>query len=309
MKSRTRIQIALVFIACIFACPNVVAGDDAVDHWYPESMDGLYERIAEDLKAGKPLIVTSYVGMWYKRDGDPERNLNWGSRDGHYTMLKRARKHGHTRESYRHHKWEQVLFEKHEEDPLRIAVFHHNVTPRKAWQELGVTEPFDMYLVMFAYQIREQAGLDMGRNLFAGKAQTLTLDDGTDLDLSQSQVMGYMGHNFFYDFEDFEYEPLTSLRKPLERATGLFAIGCKTGEVPGFLNLLDKNVHVVLFTHDFMAVEGHATLSLLEGLARKFSGKQIARLANRTYRSFRRLYDPESTPGRHYWSHDWGLFD
>jgi len=267
-------------------------------------MDGLYVRIAEDLAEGKPLIVTSYYGMWFTRQGNPERNLNWGTRDGHYTMLSNAGRSRQIKKAYRHSAWSKVHYEKAGDNPIRVAVFKQLVRPERKWKELGVEKPFAAYLIMLAYDEHEHAGLDMARNLFDGSGIVVELEDGTALDTAESQVVGYMGHNFFYHHEDYYFPDIQSLRKAIPRPRGIFAIGCKTGELPGFKDLPDKNVHVVLLTHDFMAVEGHATLSIMDGLAGMLSGKEIARLADRTYRSFRKLHDPDATPGRHYWSHE-----
>ena len=293
--------------AILFLAPAV--GLAAEDFQRPVSLDGLYLSISDDLSEGKPLIVAAYYGMWYTRQDNPERNLNWGMRDSHYTMLKKARRDKNIRKMYRHRDWREVYFDKREGDPMRTAVFKQVVKPNGRWRELGVEEPIIIYLVMFAYQERQHAGLAMGRNLFSSEAPLIQLDDGSFLDVAATQVVGYMGHNFFYDFDDFSFPELTDLARPLARPKGLFAIGCKTGEVPGFTRLIRTNVHVVLFTHDFMAVEGHATLALADGLVRMMPGKRIARLANRAYAHFQKLYKPDSRPGTHYWSHDFGLFD
>jgi len=274
---------ALALLA-LLALPSTDEHLPATAYWHPQPLDGLYARVAEDLRQGLPLVVVSHYGMWYTRQENPERNLNWGVRDGHYTVVRKARRNVHAGKIFRHRDWRRVYYSAGDSDPIRVAVFRQKVRPGKRWQALKVEEAFEVYLVMLAYPIRERAGVAMARQLFLGEGMDLKLDNGTVLDTGTAQVVGYMGHNFFFDYEDFDYPEITTLRRPLARPTGLFAIGCKTGEVPGFLNLLDANVHVVLFTHDYMAVEGPATLALMDGLSRGLSGRRLARLADKAYR-------------------------
>ncbi len=284
-------------------------GQDDASWQKPVPFDGLYQRIAKDLKDGKPLVVASYYGMWFKNADDPENNLNWGMRYGHATLMRKSRTHKHVRKNYRHRNWQLVFEESQGSEPLRTLVFKHSgVKPNRKWKALGVTEPFDAYIVMQAFEEQKRAGIKMVENLRQDRGRTLTLDDGTVLDVGSAQVVGYFGHNFFYDFFGFGWDGLSKISGTPSRPKGLFAVGCRTGRVPGFPALIGRNVHAVLYSRSLMASEGYSTLALLDGLLRAHNSKQMANLANDTYQYFQRLPNPDRRVGRPFISHDHGLY-
>lgn len=278
------------------------------DWRHPMPLDPLYDRIAEDLRADKPLIFAHYYGMWFTRDDQPDRNLNWGMRWGHATMLKRARTDRHIRKNYRHVDWRPVLTTTAEQDPKRIHVYRQTIRPDAGWRKAGVTEPFTVYLVMQAWTSREGAAQAMTRVLRQGKDQVLTLDDGTQLDVGQAQVTAYYGHNLFYDYKDFQWDGLDGISGRPTRPTGVAAVGCNTGRVPGFKRLVDQNVMVLLYSKSLMASEGYSTLALTDGVLRRMNSKALVRFSDRTYRYFQKLGKPDRRVGRPFVGHDHLLY-
>lgn len=278
------------------------------DWRHPMPLDPLYDRIAEDLRAGKPLIFAHYYGMWFTRDDQPEHNLNWGMRWGHATMLKRARRDPHIRKNYRYTDWRPALKTSAERDPKRVHVYRQTVRPDARWREAGVTAPFTVYLVMQAWTSREEAARAMTRVLRQGKDQVLTLDDGTRLDVGQAQVTAYYGHNLFYDYDDFAWDGLDRIKGQPARPTGIAAVGCNTGRVPGFKRLVDKNVMVLLYSKSLMASEGYSTLALTDGVLRRMNSKALVRFGDRTYRYFQQLGKPGRRVGRPFVGHDYKLY-
>ncbi len=282
---------ALPLLALLFVTP-------APARAAPDGLEPMYARIAADLKAGRPLIIAAYYGMWFTHDADPDRNLNWGTYYGNARMMHRARRDAHVRKLYRFPAWQPVFEAEGEVDPLRTLVFHQRVRPNARWRAHGVTAPFDAYLVMQAFQRREGAALRATRTLRQGRDRVLTLPDGVRLDVGAAQVAGYVGHNLFYDYPDFEWDGLEGVDGVPDRPVGAFAIGCKTGRVPGFDALLGPGVHGVLFSKTLMAAEGYSTLALVDAVLGRLTAREAVRLGNDTYRYFQRLGKPDRRVGR-----------
>ncbi|QDG53437.1 hypothetical protein FIV42_22630 [Persicimonas caeni] len=275
----------------------------------PRSLDGLYERIAKDLKGGKPLVIASYYGMWQARADQPDRNLNWGVYYGHKTMLMRAKKDGHIAKNYKHTDWKRVHRAESDADPMRVLVFHQEVEPNARWKKLGVQKSFDVYLVMEAWQGQEAAAKAMVRGLRQNKGRDIAIDDETTINTGQAQVTGYFGHNFFYDYVDFYWDGLDDIKGDIARPTGVFAVGCKTARVPGFGRLITPNAYAVLYSRTLMASEGYSTLALADGLLRALDSKAMVGLADRTYRYFQKHAKPDRRVGRPFVSHGFRMFE
>jgi hypothetical protein len=283
--------------------------DAAESQWrHPMPLDPLYARIADDLRDGKPLIFAHYYGMWFTRADQPDNNLNWGMRWGHATMLRKAGRDAHIRKNYRYTAWKAALRTSAEQDPKRIHVYRQTVRPNARWRALGVQKPFEVFLVMQAFTSQEGAAKAMTTVLRQAQDQVLTLDDGTRLDVGQAQVTAYFGHNFFYDYKDFQWDGLDRISGRPQRPVGIAAVGCNTGRVPGFKRLVDKNVMVLLYSRSLMASEGYSTLALTDGVLRQMSSKQLVRFGDSTYRYFQQLGKPGRRVGRPFVGHDHLLY-
>jgi hypothetical protein len=309
MSRRRLFPSAIVVLVIALTCAGASAEQEA-DTWQrSRSLEPLYERIGADLEQGKPLIIAGYYGMWHTRSDQPDRNLHWGVYYGHKTMMMRAAKDKHITKNYRHADWKLVHRDKQSSDPLRVLVFHQKVSPNARWKELGVQQAFDVYLVMQAWQSQEGAALAMTKNLRQDSAREVRIDDKTTIDLAEAQAVGYFGHNFFYDYADFEWDGLDGIEGEVERPTGVFAVGCKTGTVPGFGKLLTRNAFAVLYSRSLMATEGYSTLALADGLIRALDSTEMVGLADRTYRYFQKLAKPDRRVGRPFVSHGYRLFE
>lgn len=281
--------------------------DDAT--WRRErSLDPFYSRVARDLRDGEPLVVAAYYGMWFDNADDPDRNINWGMRFGHATMMRRADSDAHVAKHYRHRDWSLALEQERDEPPIRTLVFEQTISPNDRWRERGVEEPFEMYVALQAFPSRTHAGTTMVRNLRRGEARELELDDGTMLDLADAQAVGYFGHNFFYDFPDYDWDGFERIDGRPDRPRALFAVGCKTARVPGFPALVGHNVNLLLASRSLMASEGYTTLALLDGLARALPGRRLVDLADRTYKYFQHLTKPDRKIGDLFVSHPYRMY-
>jgi hypothetical protein len=309
MLIRSLVAVSFAVFATASFAPAADAQSQGEEWQKSRSLDPLYERIAADLEEGKPLVITSYYGMWHARSDQPDRNLNWGVYYGHKTMLERARKDGHIAKNYKHHDWKRVYRKADDSDPLRVLVYHQKVVPNARWKALGIGEPFDVYLVMQAWQNQEKAAQAMVRGLRQQKGQTIELEDETVLDTGKAQVTGYFGHNFFYDYSDFSWSGLDRIKGEVKRPTGVFAVGCKTARVPGFGRLITKNAFAVLYSRTLMASEGYSTLALADGVLRALDSEQMVALADRSYRYFQKLGKPDRRVGKPFVSHGFRMYE
>ncbi|MFC1812342.1 hypothetical protein ACFL03_06575 [Thermodesulfobacteriota bacterium] len=266
------------------------------------AQDDLYQELASQLQQGKPIVITSYIGLWYDRQDEPERNLYWGKMAGHYFLFSKSKSIQHLPHLYRNNKalekgatnissaivhhlhnyqWDEVYFKKNDADPKRIAVFKLTVEPNEFWLSKGIENAFPMYNVMLAYSDMEKCMNDMVHHLKQEKAPILKWDQG-EIDLGkESQVMGYIGHNIYYGgtctVDNLESLPYISNEKK-----GVFFLGCQSSRwctekftTPQVTNLL--------FCKTNMAPEGYIMLALLDGISRGISGDKLVTLSDRVY--------------------------
>ncbi len=264
-------------------------------------LDALYRGMAEDLKKGQPIIATSYIGLWYDHNDNPERNLYWGNMGGHYFLFKNSGSLETLPNRYRngalqqvagnirtavidnlaHYKWSRAFYRESKSDPKRVAVFKIVIEPGKFRTNHGARDAITIYNVMLAYSDMEECMKDMVLHLKQDRAREIRLQ-GTTLNLgAESRIMGYIGHNIYYGgacgIDSLESIPYTSKMKK-----GLFILGCQSArwcknkfESPLVANLL--------LTRTNMAPEGYIMLALLDGVARGTRERDLVSICNRVY--------------------------
>lgn len=267
------------------------------------SLDGLYERIAEDLVAGKPLVVATYCGQWDATKA-PEDDIHWGTRFGPWRMFSRALYDEDVQKQFTHWSWEEVHWEEKSRDPVRTAVFRLEVEPNDHWNALGVGRTFEVYHVMLLFQDRHAAAVEAAGVLRDEETRTVLLTDGGSLEMANAQIVGYNGHNFYYDGP---FEGLHQLHATPVRAKGGFVIGCKTAE-HFHESMVDTNIHGTLFTTSFMAPEGYNLLALIDGIVQAKDGRTICEACNDAYRHFQVL-GGQTRPGPLFVNQAYRLFD
>lgn len=259
---------------------------DSNNNWETtKELTGLYGAIAQDLKQGKPLIISNYLGLWI--DGKPpERNLYWGAFYGHKKMFDRAKTDTHITKNFQFHNWEKVYSNSNDNDPLETVVYKMEVNPNAHWREKGILKPFTIFQVYQVYKNIYNAGTDMFKNLRHDEARKITLKDGSILDLGKdSRITGYIGHNLLMD--GVINEDVERLEKITLNIKGMFAIGCVTASY--FKHLTKNGEYVLLYTTSFMAPEGYNSLAFVDGIAQGMSGKDLAIHCNNAYRYFQVL--------------------
>ena len=268
-----------------------------------KELDGLYNVLVNDIKKDKPIIFTTYIGLWGNGES-PNNNLYWGKKYGHFRMFERAKNDSHIINNFKNHDWERIFYEESKNDPLRTVVYNMEVEPNNFWEEKGIKNKFNIQHVYLVYDDIREAGTDMTLHLKQDNAKIIDIGD-KKIDLGKdSRIIGYNGHNFYYDGDFPELHQIKGIPK---EPKAVYSIGCKTAS---FFNhvWIDKNIYGLLFTTSFMAPEGYNLLSLIDSVAQGKSGKEIVDNSNKAYRYFQVL-GGQRKPGKLFVNHSHELFD
>jgi len=248
----------------------------------------LYQQIARDLVAGKPLVITANVVLWDASfngrrrfpitDGnDPQHNLYWGAGYGMYHAFKKL------------FGWRLVGEEKD-----KMAVFKKVFTPNAFWQERGVKKPFEMYVVFNLYRSNDivEGYRDFAQNLFGNRAQRITLKDGRVIEAgSQSRIVGYVGHMTLQGKKAIKAVRNSQSTNSSE-AKGVFMTSCLSAPIFS-REVLDENNFGLLFTTSLLAPEAYVQNALFDAIARGARGDKISRGVASAYADYHDNY-----PGR-----------
>lgn len=224
----------------------------------------LYRRIAADLRRGRPLVITVHVALCdnltitcgSKRLGDgdaPATNLYWGGAAGLKAWFDHRRG------------WTRVLRAPGDgRTVLERVVYRQRVrSPAPNWRRLGVTRPFDVYLVGVGYR-----GVAIGaatktflEEVSTDRPTALALPGGVTLRAGGgSHVVGYAGHNHLMDVTIPPSVPFTR-RSPV----GWFVLACVSGDY--FAPILTRGpAHALLVTKVFMYPGAFTVEGLVRGL-------------------------------------------
>lgn len=237
----------------------------------PMSIDTLYNSIGHDAKQNNPLIIASYIGLW--PDGtSADNNLYWGQSHAHM---------------FNGDDWKKIYSEKKQEDPIRITVYKKTFK-NKAWKDsLNI---FNVYLV---YDDLRKAALEMALNLKYDNGRTIVLPDKQELNLSDASIVGYIGHNFYFDKralgQDYACDSLDKMVNAPKKMKGVYCVGCWTAY--DFTNLVDPNIYGLLFTQyhgadkpGFTIYPGAFNLrAFADALGNRKNSKDIITICNKEY--------------------------
>jgi hypothetical protein len=246
-----------------------------------------YDRVAADLLAGRPLVATIYVALCDNDsqgivkvknrricNGDrPEQNLYWATAGGLAATLKKAQ-------------WKERSLAFFQQGDLAVkAVWQKTFAPGGALRARGVRKPVDVFVVGLGYR-GSRIAVAMTDYLRAvnrddGKVETV---DGVALHAGgASQVVGYIGHDYFYDVDD----PKALLAENQGDSTlekGTFALAC-TGNQLIRPAIQRKNAHIFILNRTLGFPGAWTAEAILAGIADGKSLKEIHRSAAAAFAS------------------------
>jgi hypothetical protein len=267
-----------VILLCTTLTAVGIAGADTPTR----PIDPLYDRIAADLVARRPLVITVYVALCDNdsqgivpvknraicRGDDPANNMYWATRGGLAGYLKRAG-------------WRRVHTAEPAEGPVLVrAVWRSSLDTGGALADRGVKGRTTAYIVGLAYRGREirTAMIDYFPAVHGDAPLNGALETGESIAAGgASHVVGYVGHDYFYDTD----EPETLLAEATgdsAQAKGVFALSCSGHRLirPG---LQRSNVHILLLNRT-LAFPGAWTVGgIAKGVALGQNGAGIRREA------------------------------
>jgi len=243
---------------------RLARAEAAPDRW----LEGLYDRVADDVRRGRPLVVQVHVALCDNSIircggrglGDGDRlatNLYWATRGGLRGWFGRPGSG-----------WRLASVAR---DPapevLERVVYHRRQTPTVTWQRRGVRAPFDVLLVAQAWRgsAIDRAVEAYAADLATPSARPTTLPDGTVVDAGgAAHVVAYVGHNRWMDRPDFRWDALA--HAPPGPPKGTVAIACHTLAYLGRTVPAPGRVPLVL-TADFLFAGSHALEGAVNAVA------------------------------------------
>jgi hypothetical protein len=192
--------------------------------------DGLTEKVVEDVKAGKPLVVEVHVPLCSNElircgnaklgDGDnPSTNLYWSTTPGFGVWF--ARKGSG---------WKRVLHATNtqdtgDDDVLELHVYRRTITTPAAWRKQGAPKTYEVDLVIHGWR---GSAIDRALAAYAADVsgqgtRTITLADKSTLAAGgAARIVAFVGHNRLMDLEKFDWP------KAGDEVKGTIAIACHT---------------------------------------------------------------------------------
>src|SRR4051812_484614 len=208
-------------------------------------LDALYDDVARDLAAGRPLVVAvevalcdnSIIACGSRTLGDGEdlaHNLYWATDGGLRGWFER-----------RGSPWRLVSRRGADGDILQTVVYERRVQPEGAWVSRGVRAPFLVRVVAHAWRGK---AIDGALDRFVAN-----LYDAA----GEAQLVAYVGHNGWMDRETQMWPSERAPGDGAARVKGFLAVACLTRDylqralaAPGRVPLL--------LTRDLLFAGSHA---------------------------------------------------
>jgi hypothetical protein len=224
-----------------------------------DDLEHLYDRIAADLRGGRPLTIHVDVALCDNSiiscgghglgDGDdPTRNLYWATSGGLRGWFERPGSG-----------WRRVsLTERPEERVVERVVYTRTVEPNDFWRARGIERPFVVRVEATGWRGR---AIESALESFAARATQ-----------GGAHIAAYVGHNGWMDVDHFAWPP------PGPEPAGAIAIACLTR------SYLQSVVPLpLLLTSDLLFAGSHALDGALQAITRGGSLATIRDAAARAY--------------------------
>jgi hypothetical protein len=200
----------------------------------------LTERVVEDLKAGRPLVVQVHAplcdatiipcGNAKLGDGDSlETNLYWSTTPGFGKWFSR-----------RGGGWKKVMERRGEETGdgalLALLVYRRTMNASAAWRKRGAPKRFEVYVVICGWRGKaiDRALAAYAREVSGLDERVIALPESTELSDEphreplraggSAQLVAFSGHNRLMDVGAYEWPA------PAKRPIGVIAVACLTAD-------------------------------------------------------------------------------
>jgi hypothetical protein len=272
-------------------------------------LEGLYDRVAKDLRSGAPLVVQVHVPLCEQTiircgnrklgDGDnPDTNLYWATSGGFRGWFGR-----------RGSAWTQVYKAGHEHpDILEVRIWRQRVQPTRTWRSRGVTRRFDVYVVAHAWR-GKAIGSSMDAyvgDLFGDAPRVIELEGGVALRAGgAAHVVSYVGHNGWMDVEQYDWD--AARQRARGPAKGTIAIACITKDYLADAVSAEERVPLIMTT-SLMFAGAHGFEGAVSAFARGEGLSAIHRGAATNHalgqkKSLRAVWSAFTNPADKRWRH------
>ncbi len=286
------------FLAALLAGPRTAAAaTPAEEAW----LDALYDEVASDLIAGRPLVVQAHVplcdndiipcGNAKLGDGDnPATNLYWATSGGFVGWFGRKGSG-----------WKQVarVSGAKGSELLEVRVWKRRFAAGAVWRHRGVKKRFDVYVVAYAWrgEAIDTALAEFVADAFGDSTRRVDVQTGLTLRAGgAARVVAYVGHNRWMDIPDYDWAAAAK-RHPGKQRRGVIAIACHTQAYLGDELPSEQRVPL-LMTRDFLFAGAHSFEGAVSAFARGESlagiragaAKAYARGQDKPYRRVRGVF-------------------
>lgn len=218
--------------------------------------------IAAEIRRQGYVSVTIHVGLYdqqkaetrYADGDDPRTNLYWGALFGIDTHFPNS---AGWRRAYRDEAADTKV--------VARSVFHKRVVPSEHWVELGVTEPFGVYVLAVAWRHDHlvEAMEQPIRDAICGQAVDLQVDGKSIAFGGGSAIVGYVGQNHMHEEYWNPLDRLDGCR--LTRQVGIFYAAPFSAAVL-HMPLVDTGLYPVLFTRNRITPEAYVVDGILDAM-------------------------------------------
>ena len=242
------------------------------------SIDPLYDRIAADLGAGKPLTIEVHVALCDNdsqgiapvrnpricNGDDPERNIYWGTGGGLAGYLKKAR-------------WKRLQYEKTENPEILLrAGWKKRFSPGGALRERGIEKRIDVVITGLAYR---GANIESAMKGFLRAVHRDRPCRGAGC--GTPHLIGYIGHDYFLDVFD-ERRLMRAARGDSSLRKGVFALSC-LGNTYIRPAITRPNAHILLLNKHLTYPGAWTVGGIAAAVAKGRSARGIHREASRFF--------------------------
>ena len=269
-------------------------------------LDNLYDSVASDLRAGKPLVIQVHVPLCERSiipcgnhklgDGNnPDTNLYWSTSGGFKRWF-------HPRRG-----WKLVHTRKNPHDHiLETRIWKKRISPNSTWRKRGVSSPFHVYVVTNAWRGTSiSTAIDRYvYDLYGSQPVPIQLKSGAVVNAGgAAHIVAYVGHNGWMDIPPYDWKHAETIGD--SKIKGTIAVACLTAAYLAAPLTNPKRVPL-LMTTSLLFAGAHSFEGAVTAFAKGQSLRRIRQQAAANYaqgqgKSIRRVQGAFTNPSDKRW--------